>query len=65
VYLAELAPAQLRGKFVGASIFFGGFGVLLAQLVGGGAARRGPAGRRGAHTTRAAAPTRLPAGSSR
>lgn len=33
VYLAELAPAQLRGKFVGTSIFFGGFGVMVAQLV--------------------------------
>lgn len=33
VYLAELAPAQLRGKFVGASICFGGLGVLVAQLV--------------------------------
>eukprot|EP00887_Chlorella_sp_A99_P000701 scaffold5.g701.t1 len=30
-YLAETAPAQLRGKFVGSSIFFGALGVMAAQ----------------------------------
>lgn len=51
VYLAELAPAQLRGKFVGTSIFFGGFGVLVRPgddcnarriVVGGGMGSRRP-----------------------
>lgn len=33
IYLAEIAPPQLRGRFVSGSIFFGGFGVFVAQII--------------------------------
>ncbi|RMZ57654.1 hypothetical protein APUTEX25_001854 [Auxenochlorella protothecoides] len=33
IYLAEIAPAQLRGKFISGTIFFGGFGVFVAQVI--------------------------------
>ena len=40
IYLAEIAPAQLRGTVVSGLVFFGGFGVMVAQLVNWGVRNR-------------------------